>query len=616
MKVAPSVAPARGPTRRSSPRGLARAAVPLVPAGLITLALGAVFIARSGFTYQGHTYFSLFDDSMISMTYARNLAEGHGLVWNAGGDPVEGITNLLWTAWMAVIHLAGASDATSSLAVMVTGIGLLLVNLFLIHAIARRIAPESPAVAQISVLLTAVLYPLVFWTLRGMEVGLLTVLVSLSVLLALRVVTESRTRDVVALAAVLMAAVLTRDDSLTWGLVIVAFVAWRSRRAAAALALTLGLTLAAKTGFRLAYYDDALPNTYALKLEGIPIADRLRRGFVALGNIGLIELYAPVALAVVALARRPKQWPALALLAGLLVVQCGYSVYVGGDVWEFFKFTSRYVTPVFPCFLVLAAYGLHELVTAGPRGARAATALAVFFALVGVLNAAASESSRVHDELLRLSVTSGRQAEIWIAVGLAIAAAAGAWALRRDRLPSPVGLAVGGAMLAIAISGQQLVAWAEHNADYIREDADMARYGLLLREETPPESRLLVAWAGAIPYFAHRQGVDLLGKSDRVIATGPRQPVPFSPGHDKWDYAYSIGMLRPEVITQLWLEEGRLRSALRNWGYVEAGHLASQGRAPVALYVKRGFPPRRLAELRRRLPTVIPGSSLVRVGDG
>ena len=41
----------------------------------------AVFIARSSFTVRGRRTFALFDDAMISMTYARNLARGHGLVW-------------------------------------------------------------------------------------------------------------------------------------------------------------------------------------------------------------------------------------------------------------------------------------------------------------------------------------------------------------------------------------------------------------------------------------------------------------------------------------------------------------------------------------------------------
>jgi arabinofuranosyltransferase len=254
----------------------------------LTLAVGAAFIARSGFEYRGRTLYSLFDDSMISMTYARNLAEGHGLIWNSGGERVEGITNLLWTLWMAVLHLFGASDTSSSLLVMLTGLVLLVANLFFVHAIARRLAPDAPRVAGLAVVLTALLYPLLFWTLRGMEVGLLTLCVSCAVLLALRLEEEPSRRDAGLLAAVLFAAVLTRDDSVTWGLVIVAFLVRPRRGTAALAALALAGAVAVKTGFRLVYYGDALPNTYALKLGGIPLVERLRRGAVALGNIGLV----------------------------------------------------------------------------------------------------------------------------------------------------------------------------------------------------------------------------------------------------------------------------------------------------------------------------------------
>ena len=42
-------------------------------------------------------YQFIVDDVYISLRYARNLAEGHGLVFNVDGSaPVEGYTNFLW----------------------------------------------------------------------------------------------------------------------------------------------------------------------------------------------------------------------------------------------------------------------------------------------------------------------------------------------------------------------------------------------------------------------------------------------------------------------------------------------------------------------------------------
>ena len=47
------------------------------------------------------------EDAYITYRYARNLAEGHGIVWNIGEDPVEGGTEFLWT-----VLLAGSSRLT------------------------------------------------------------------------------------------------------------------------------------------------------------------------------------------------------------------------------------------------------------------------------------------------------------------------------------------------------------------------------------------------------------------------------------------------------------------------------------------------------------------------
>ena len=57
-----------------------------------------------------------------------------------------------------------------------------------------------------------------------------------------------------------------------------------------------------------------------------------------------------------------------------------------------------------------------------------------------------------------------------------------------------------------------------------------------------------------------RYAIDLLGKNDLTIAHEPMHlPSPgtsasrfFYPGHLKYDYRYSLGELKPDVVTQLW----------------------------------------------------------------
>jgi hypothetical protein len=65
------------------------------------LLYGCALIYRTSFIQAGVRYFVLMDDEMISMRYAKNLAHGWGIVYNPGGDRVEGFTNLMWMLYMA-----------------------------------------------------------------------------------------------------------------------------------------------------------------------------------------------------------------------------------------------------------------------------------------------------------------------------------------------------------------------------------------------------------------------------------------------------------------------------------------------------------------------------------
>lgn len=84
--------------------------------------------------------------------------------------------------------------------------------------------------------------------------------------------------------------------------------------------------------------------------------------------------------------------------------------------------------------------------------------------------------------------------------------------------------------------------------------------GLVLKQITTPQATIAVVTVGNIPYFSARTAVDLLGKSDKVIARTEPQATAgnfdfdddFRPGHNKWDYDYSIGELQPDIVAQLW----------------------------------------------------------------
>src|SRR5690349_21804534 len=171
--------------------------------------LYAVFIVRPSVDVRGTRWFTLFDDAMISLTYARNLADGHGLVWNPGGPAVEGYTNPLWTIIMAGLHHAGLSEALVPLAVSVVSAALVIGCVLLAAALARRLAPTSRRAPAFAAALVGLCYPLVYWSLRGMEVGLVTFLILAGVVLALRLHEQVAGRDLVLLCLVVAAGVST-----------------------------------------------------------------------------------------------------------------------------------------------------------------------------------------------------------------------------------------------------------------------------------------------------------------------------------------------------------------------------------------------------------------------
>ena len=77
------------------------------------------------------------------------------------------------------------------------------------------------------------------------------------------------------------------------------------------------------------------------------------------------------------------------------------------------------------------------------------------------------------------------------------------------------------------------------------------RVGLALHSATLPDSTLAVMAAGIVPYFAERKAFDLLGKNDASVAHRPAQPHVFKPGHNKYDYDWSLARYKPDVIVPL-----------------------------------------------------------------
>src|SRR5262245_9534294 len=130
---------------------------------------GLLYIYRCSFPVDGRLAFCLWDDAMISMRYAQNLARGHGLVWNPG-EAIQGFSNLGMTLLMTLVHVLPLDELKLSLVVQLLCLGCLLGVLKLVSDVTATLL-DSDWGGAVAAALAALCAPLAIWTLQGSDAG-------------------------------------------------------------------------------------------------------------------------------------------------------------------------------------------------------------------------------------------------------------------------------------------------------------------------------------------------------------------------------------------------------------------------------------------------------------
>ena len=307
-------------------------------------------------------------------------------------------------------------------------------------------------------------------------------------------------------------------------------------------------------------YGEWLPNTYDLKVAGIPKHLLVERGALGLGYVAAFGLAVPLMVGVFAFvgARGPRR-TALGMVGALIVGQLLYAVAVGGDAWEHFGFASRFVATATGPIAVLAAIGAGALSQPGRMRAPVLGAAVLFVATIVFALVAPRFSGYFHlghgtAPLVALRVV------LLLAAGGLIAAAV----VRRTAWPA-VGL---GILVVVAPNVLPYAKWAQSGQQYQAFDTEAAVDGVTLRDVTTPDQTIATPAIGNVGFFSDRPIVDELGKIDPFVArTPPRLDDVFLPGHVRWDHEHSLFELRPDVIESVWRMTPKLRAALEAAGY-------------------------------------------------
>ena len=503
----------------------------------------------------GSRRFTLFDDAMISMDYGRTLAKTGELVWFPGAPRVQGFTNPLWTLWMSFIHLIGFDGSSAALLVSLTGILLILASCWVIFDLVHTYSTgNNHLIAVLSAGSLPFLYPLTYWTLRGMEVGALTFFCLLLLRATVNHVRDGRVRISFSMILPIVLGIATRLDFAIFCVVSVAALlmwgpAYIKIRLVAIYSATVVAIAASVCLAQKLYWGSWLPNTYHLKMDGVPPIDRISRGLASSAKTSV--LFAIIAIAVITQLRSTEFHRRVVLIASaMFVAMASYAVYIGGDAWEGEMLNRFYATilPLVPLTIGLSFNTLRKRVTP------------VFISLTVVLTTVGAGVtvnpfgfSRKHFYIVAI---------VSVVIALTI--------LLLSFIPRD-GYVAGAVVAAVClIVSAYPVAQQQKNNDLLltRTNLFVTESVETMRDTTEADARIATIWAGVPAYYSHRTMLDLLGKNDTFIATSAPHGE-FFPGHNKWDYDYSIGKLRPDVIFQTFdrgLEEN-LYQRITNWGY-------------------------------------------------
>ena len=478
---------------------------------LVSCAIGffwCVVTARYFDSYVLQTRFgstwAVADDVYISADFARTFSSGDGLRWYPGAPKVEGFSNPLWVLLLAAVHwLPGFSEARLGLYVLAAQIAM-LVGLAAVlgqglHVLAATVSLRDrvrPWRVAVAIALGYGGLALCVWASSGYEVVLVALISLAAYVESLRAPKPPREWLVGLLVGL---AFWARMDSLlasTAAIITVCFRRTSTRRLLAMIGIVVAMVGALLVG-RHAYYGEWLPNTYYLKATGWPLAKRWPQGLFQ-NQVTIVSLFA-TAVPFLGLSLTRMGRVAWGLAAGLLplVLEVFYSTYIGGDS-----------SP--------PAFGYDRFGAVG------------WVFLLFVLTA-----------VVLFCPVRGCYVPLFIAGALASALAP---PLRAD-------------LKFVVMRG-----FFQFQKPVLPPDMLVAiwiRQGRLLEEVTLPGARIAVCAAGALIYFSHRGGVDLLGKVDpyvaRLAATETKPPEARcwrgfpGAGHNKEDSIHLFALRQPDV---------------------------------------------------------------------
>ena len=439
--------------------------------------------------------------------------------------------------------------------ISLTGVLLILASSWIIFDLVHTYsAGNNHLIAVLAAGSLPFMYPLVYWTLRGMEVGALTFFCLLLLRATVNHIRDGIVRIQYSMILPIVLGIATRFDFAIFCVVAVAALlmwgpAYIKMRLVALYGVIVVATAALVCLAQKLYWGSWLPNTYHLKMDGVSPIDRISRGLASSAKTTV--LFVIIAVALISQLRFKELHQRVAVIASaMFVAMAAYAVYIGGDAWEGEMLNRFYATivPLVPLIIGLSLNTIRKRITP------VFISLAV---LVTSIGAGVTVNPFGFSEKHFYVVAAVSIANAFIILLLSF--------IPRDGYVAGVVVAA----VCLIVSAYPMAQQQRHSDLLLtRTNLFVTESVETMRDTTEVGASIATIWAGVPAYYSHRTMLDLLGKNDTFIASSAPHGA-FFPGHNKWDYNYSIGELQPDVIFQTFDRglEKNLHQRIINWGY-------------------------------------------------
>jgi hypothetical protein len=295
------------------------------------------------------------DDTFIALRYAQNLAQGNGLVWNAG-EYVEGYTSVGFVMLVTSLSAWGVPLPIAAQTISLLGLIGTLATMMLFTEKYFSKHPNKHFLSALALLLLLTNQPLIAWSISGMETTLFSWWLLVCTVALLYLLESAVSWRAVVFTSVLYALLfLIRPEGALFYAFAVLWLAyvWQQERFRS-LTLFLVPYLVIVGGFlmwRHGYYGQWLPNTYFAKLGGAHDAAHFIQGWEYIQRFLLAPPFLLIAALVLGGIATSKRWLRMGetYLISAIGAYVAYVVYTGGDWMK----GVRFLVPIIPLLVLV-----------------------------------------------------------------------------------------------------------------------------------------------------------------------------------------------------------------------------------------------------------------------